>query len=213
MIVRSVIALGHGLGLHVVAEGVEDRETWAVLSDLDCDVAQGYTIAPSDVDRPPPQVAQTSTAASSAGREVQLASDRLSGRRTSRIEALDEMVSTAASSAGREVQLALIACGVEHQAVETLDEMVDQRTALAESVLPRWTTTRSRSGHDEHVLALVAVSGHRAGETRPHPPVAAVVEATARHDRVGFVSDERAGVVDPTVGEQRARQPAIPSWR
>jgi EAL domain-containing protein (putative c-di-GMP-specific phosphodiesterase class I) len=41
-IVRSIIDLGHSLGLKVVAEGVEDKETYDRLVLLDCDLAQGY---------------------------------------------------------------------------------------------------------------------------------------------------------------------------
>jgi EAL domain-containing protein (putative c-di-GMP-specific phosphodiesterase class I)/CheY-like chemotaxis protein len=52
-IVRATIALGHDLGFEVVAEGVEDRETWELLGALGCDIAQGYHIArpmpPADV--------------------------------------------------------------------------------------------------------------------------------------------------------------------
>jgi EAL domain-containing protein (putative c-di-GMP-specific phosphodiesterase class I) len=42
MIVRSTIDLGHNLGLQVVAEGVEDQQTWDLLRDLGCDLAQGF---------------------------------------------------------------------------------------------------------------------------------------------------------------------------
>jgi diguanylate cyclase (GGDEF)-like protein len=45
LIVQSVIDLGHNLGLSIVAEGVEDEQTFAALTALDCDVAQGYYIA------------------------------------------------------------------------------------------------------------------------------------------------------------------------
>jgi diguanylate cyclase (GGDEF)-like protein/PAS domain S-box-containing protein len=44
-IVRSVIALAHALGLVVVAEGVEDAATFAMLEGLDCDIAQGYYLS------------------------------------------------------------------------------------------------------------------------------------------------------------------------
>lgn len=42
VIVRSIIALGHNLGMKVVAEGVENEETWKLLTQLGCDVSQGY---------------------------------------------------------------------------------------------------------------------------------------------------------------------------
>lgn len=41
-IARSVIDLGHNLGLHVVAEGVESAEALEELRHLGCDSAQGY---------------------------------------------------------------------------------------------------------------------------------------------------------------------------
>jgi diguanylate cyclase (GGDEF)-like protein len=44
IIVRSTIDLGHNMGLRVVAEGVEDQETWNLLKVLGCDFAQGYHI-------------------------------------------------------------------------------------------------------------------------------------------------------------------------
>lgn len=45
VIVRSIIGLGHNLGLNVVAEGVENMETWNRLKALQCDAAQGYCLA------------------------------------------------------------------------------------------------------------------------------------------------------------------------
>ena len=44
VIVRSTIELAHNLGLHVVAEGVEEAETINMLKALKCDFAQGYFI-------------------------------------------------------------------------------------------------------------------------------------------------------------------------
>jgi diguanylate cyclase (GGDEF)-like protein/PAS domain S-box-containing protein len=49
IIVRSAIELAHGLGMTVVAEGVETRAVMERLSQLGCDVAQGYYL-----DRPMP---------------------------------------------------------------------------------------------------------------------------------------------------------------
>jgi EAL domain-containing protein (putative c-di-GMP-specific phosphodiesterase class I) len=45
VIVRSTVELGHNLGLQLVAEGVEDAETWQLLLPLGCDVVQGYHIS------------------------------------------------------------------------------------------------------------------------------------------------------------------------
>ena len=42
VIVRSIIDLAHNLGLTVVAEGVENKETWDQLVTLNCDEAQGF---------------------------------------------------------------------------------------------------------------------------------------------------------------------------
>ncbi len=45
IMVRSTIDLAHQLGLEVVAEGVEDRDTLEELRRLNCDYAQGFGIA------------------------------------------------------------------------------------------------------------------------------------------------------------------------
>ncbi|MCB5183207.1 putative bifunctional diguanylate cyclase/phosphodiesterase [Streptomyces antimicrobicus] len=44
-IVRCTVDLAHSLGLLVVAEGVEDDETWEHLRDLGCDAVQGWLVA------------------------------------------------------------------------------------------------------------------------------------------------------------------------
>jgi EAL domain-containing protein (putative c-di-GMP-specific phosphodiesterase class I) len=37
--------LARELEIRIVAEGVEDAETWAMLSDLGCDLLQGYWVS------------------------------------------------------------------------------------------------------------------------------------------------------------------------
>jgi EAL domain-containing protein (putative c-di-GMP-specific phosphodiesterase class I) len=41
-LVRSMIDLAHHLDIVAIAEGVEDQETADMLSEMDCDFAQGY---------------------------------------------------------------------------------------------------------------------------------------------------------------------------
>jgi EAL domain-containing protein (putative c-di-GMP-specific phosphodiesterase class I)/CHASE2 domain-containing sensor protein len=45
IMVKSTIAMAHELGLEVVAEGVEDERTLAMLRAMGCDTAQGYGIS------------------------------------------------------------------------------------------------------------------------------------------------------------------------
>ena len=44
-IARCIIELGHSLDIRVVAEGIENEETWRLLSNFGCENAQGYLIA------------------------------------------------------------------------------------------------------------------------------------------------------------------------
>ncbi|MDE3134278.1 MAG: EAL domain-containing protein [Acidobacteriota bacterium] len=44
-LVRSTIELAHALGLRVVAEGIEDEESFELLAELGSDLAQGYLIS------------------------------------------------------------------------------------------------------------------------------------------------------------------------
>lgn len=53
-IVRAIIALGHSLGLEVIAEGVEEAGQARYLRSLQCDVMQGYLVS-----RPLPETEMT----------------------------------------------------------------------------------------------------------------------------------------------------------
>ena len=44
-VVRSAIEMGHGLGLKVVAEGIETETAAARLKEFRCDIAQGFLYA------------------------------------------------------------------------------------------------------------------------------------------------------------------------
>jgi diguanylate cyclase (GGDEF)-like protein len=44
-IVGATIQLAHNIGVHVVAEGVEDEATWAALADCGCELIQGYALS------------------------------------------------------------------------------------------------------------------------------------------------------------------------
>jgi diguanylate cyclase (GGDEF)-like protein len=50
-IVQATVQLAHRLGMRVVAEGVEDAETWQALTELQCELIQGYALS-----RPVPAV-------------------------------------------------------------------------------------------------------------------------------------------------------------
>lgn len=43
-LVRSIVGLAKGLGVDVVAEGVENEESWLALAEIGCDIAQGFLI-------------------------------------------------------------------------------------------------------------------------------------------------------------------------
>ena len=45
VLLKSIISLGHQLGLSIVAEGVENADEWDMLVDLDCDYVQGFYIS------------------------------------------------------------------------------------------------------------------------------------------------------------------------
>jgi diguanylate cyclase (GGDEF)-like protein len=67
-IVRSTVALAHSLGAAVVAEGVEDLDTLAALTDLRCDIIQGFVhCAPLPADELDDWLAQRSGASTTRG--------------------------------------------------------------------------------------------------------------------------------------------------
>jgi diguanylate cyclase (GGDEF)-like protein len=53
-LVKATIDLGHAMGLRVVAEGIEDKATLDLLTELGCDLAQGYYIS---MPKPAPELA------------------------------------------------------------------------------------------------------------------------------------------------------------
>jgi diguanylate cyclase (GGDEF)-like protein len=65
VIVRSIIDLAHNLGLKVVAEGVETKDTWITLCVLGCDHSQGvYLSSPLPAEALPGWLAYASSALS-----------------------------------------------------------------------------------------------------------------------------------------------------
>jgi EAL domain-containing protein (putative c-di-GMP-specific phosphodiesterase class I) len=61
-IVASTIQLAHALDMEVVAEGVEDEETWHRLAAAGCQLIQGYALA-----RPAPAADLTGLLAGDGG--------------------------------------------------------------------------------------------------------------------------------------------------
>jgi diguanylate cyclase (GGDEF)-like protein len=45
VVVLATTRLAHGLGLHVVAEGIETAVTWRAVAEMGCDTAQGWHLA------------------------------------------------------------------------------------------------------------------------------------------------------------------------
>jgi len=76
MIVQSTIGLAHNLGIKVVAEGVENLETWDRLSSMGCDYLQGYYISKplranqfvDWLDRSPWTISENGSSAGQSGR-------------------------------------------------------------------------------------------------------------------------------------------------
>ena len=74
-ITQAVIDLGHNLGLEVVAEGIEDEETWDRLAAMGCDQVQGYYLS-----HPIPATEFTSWLDGASRRAAPLERERSRGR-------------------------------------------------------------------------------------------------------------------------------------
>jgi EAL domain-containing protein (putative c-di-GMP-specific phosphodiesterase class I) len=62
-VLAGIVGLAAGLGLHTIAEGVEDADTLALLGDMGVDLAQGYHIGrPAPVARREPSLAPADVA-------------------------------------------------------------------------------------------------------------------------------------------------------
>lgn len=72
-VVRAMIALGHGLGVQVTAEGIEEKSQLQYLQQLGCDLGQGYLLG-----RPQPieNAIRTSLAAAENGKDLMSDDDR-----------------------------------------------------------------------------------------------------------------------------------------
>ncbi|MGJ7440830.1 putative bifunctional diguanylate cyclase/phosphodiesterase [Aquipuribacter sp. MA13-6] len=66
-IVRAAVELGHSLGLQVVAEGVEDATTAALMVESGCDLLQGHLLLPAS---PPDDVLAWSRGPQRRGRDL-----------------------------------------------------------------------------------------------------------------------------------------------
>jgi len=75
-VVRALTLLAHGLGLQVVAEGIETAATWSTIADIGCDTAQGWFVArPMPGEQATAWLAQRHRAAARSGRPRQTARD------------------------------------------------------------------------------------------------------------------------------------------
>jgi predicted signal transduction protein with EAL and GGDEF domain len=76
-LVTAAVAMGHGLGLQVVAEGVETAEQAAFLSSVGCDLLQGYLLGrPQRAEDVTPQLGRRLLAALPVVPEQRPASDQ-----------------------------------------------------------------------------------------------------------------------------------------
>ncbi|MEV8309860.1 bifunctional diguanylate cyclase/phosphodiesterase [Streptomyces flavidovirens] len=95
-IVRCTVDLAHSLGLLVVAEGVEDDETWERLRDLGCDAVQGWLVAAA---MPPDEATAWLLARGERGWHRQVDLDRVAAA-----AALEEAQSQSPSPSGQPVK-------------------------------------------------------------------------------------------------------------
>jgi len=74
-ILQSVIGLAHDLGLVVIAEGIETRSQLKLLSELECDLAQGFLLS-----KPAPAIQATQAIERGRRRHARRASDPVATR-------------------------------------------------------------------------------------------------------------------------------------
>ena len=99
-VTRAIIAIGHGLGLTVVAEGVESEEQFEVLKQEGCDEVQGFLISP-----PIPSEQFTSWLSERYVKETEMTDSAVVGsdRSEDEVAIADAEAETDESSAGRKV--------------------------------------------------------------------------------------------------------------
>ena len=88
-IVRAVIDLAHRLDLRVVAEGIEDSDALRQLTDLGCDLAQGYHIGRPVPAAPPRLTVPTTVDGATAEPEYRYVPDRSGRHNVEHVDPLD----------------------------------------------------------------------------------------------------------------------------
>jgi EAL domain-containing protein (putative c-di-GMP-specific phosphodiesterase class I) len=92
-IVRATIELAHGLGLRVVAEGVESAPLRDRLATLGCDLAQGFHLGmpePASVIRASLDLSASAARGGSSGPEDAIRAKRVPGQRRNRLAVLPQ---------------------------------------------------------------------------------------------------------------------------
>ncbi|WP_083419571.1 EAL domain-containing protein [Pseudofrankia sp. BMG5.36] len=205
-IVRSVVDLGHRLGLRVVGEGVEDEQSARMLTELGCDLLQGNVLSPP---LPPEELE-----ALLAVRQACVGAWRTSGsgpQSAASGEPSPTRPDTARADTGRAdtARLAGLAkAGVTpssngHRAGEQASPAGAARSSdPAGPTGPTGPTTPSRRGGAGEDLGRAG----RAREAGTHGPRPTVPEETIR-------TSERTGVVAPEPPDESSRLAALRQYR